>query len=188
MAPDTPVSLLERLRLGPDSASWQRLLDLYTPLIRNWLTIHTLQTSDADDLTQDTLKVVVEEVPNFRHNLRRGAFRNWLKSILINRLRIFWRERRPQALDHLAQQLEDPHSQLHLFWEREHDRHLAQRLLELIEPEFEPATWQAFRQLVLEEVPTATVAANLGISANAVRIAKSRVLARFRREIEGLVD
>ena len=65
---------------------------------------------------------------------------------------------------------------------------VVRRLLELIEPEFEATTWQAFRMLALEEKPTAEVAATLGISPNAARIAKSRVLNRFREEIEGLID
>jgi RNA polymerase sigma-70 factor (ECF subfamily) len=58
----------------------------------------------------------------------------------------------------------------------------------MIEPEFEPATWRAFRALVLEGKRTAEVAAELGISPNAVRIAKSRVLSRFRQEIDGILD
>jgi RNA polymerase sigma-70 factor (ECF subfamily) len=58
----------------------------------------------------------------------------------------------------------------------------------LLEPEFEPTTWRAFRALVLEGRPTGEVAAELGITSNAVRIAKSRVLSRFRREAEGLIE
>jgi RNA polymerase sigma-70 factor (ECF subfamily) len=42
--------------------------------------------------------------------------------------------------------------------------------------------------LVLEGLSTQEVAERLGASANAVRIAKSRVLARFRQEIAGLID
>jgi DNA-directed RNA polymerase specialized sigma24 family protein len=41
---------------------------------------------------------------------------------------------------------------------------------------------------VLEGKATAEAAADLGVSPVAVRIAKSRVLSRFRREIEGLAD
>src|SRR5271165_3266135 len=90
---ETSVSLLENLRLRPDSQSWQRLVDLYTPLIRDWLRRHGLQGSDADDLSQEVLAVVVRELPNFRHDMRQGAFRRWLKNITINRLRTFWRSR-----------------------------------------------------------------------------------------------
>lgn len=193
--PDTSISLLERLRLRPDDVSWRRLVDLYTPLIRDWLRRHDLDGADADDLTQEVMQVLVRELPNFRHDLRPGAFRRWLRTVTLNRLRVFWRGRRVRPLaaggsdfGQILDQLEDPSSSLSRLWDEEHDRHIARRLLELIEPEFEPTTWRAFRGLVLEGRRTADVASELGITPNAVRIAKSRVLSRFRQEIDGLLD
>lgn len=53
--PDTPISLLERLRLRPDDEAWRRLVDLYTPLIRNWLRHHGVDGSDGEDLTQEVV-------------------------------------------------------------------------------------------------------------------------------------
>jgi len=188
---ETPVSLLERLRTHPDPTSWRRLLDLYTPLIRAWVVRYGLQTSDVDDVAQEVLAAIVRELPGFQHDFRRGAFRRWLRTVTVNRLRNFWRARdRSSGLDPepVLAQLEDPSSNLSRIWDEEHDRHVARRLLELIEPEFEPATWQAFRLLVLEDLPTSEVADRLGITPNAVRIAKSRVLSRFRKEAEGLID
>jgi RNA polymerase sigma-70 factor (ECF subfamily) len=192
--PETPISLLERLRLAPDPASWQRFVALYTPLIAGWLRRQDVQAADIDDLTQEVLGTLVRELPQFRHDLRRGAFRRWLRNITINRLRSFWRARRPAPVggndsrEQMLEQLEDPDSDLSRLWDEEHDRHVVRRLLELIEPEFEPATWRAFQMLVLEAKPTREAAAALGLSPNAVRIAKSRVLARFRQEIDGLID
>jgi RNA polymerase sigma-70 factor, ECF subfamily len=192
---DTSVSLLERLRLSPDPASWQRLVDLYTPLIRDWLRRQGLQASDTDDLVQDALQIVIQELPNFRHDLRRGAFRRWLRTITVNRLRTYWRKQRSRPIatgdsdfDMMLNQLADPDSQLSKEWDRQHDQHVARQLLELLAGDFEPATWEAFRMLVLEGRETTEVAAHLGISPNAVRIAKSRVLARFRQEAAGLID
>ncbi len=192
---NTPVSLLERLRLRPDAASWRRLVDLYTPLIRGWLRRYDVTPADADDLNQEVLQVVVREVPNFRHDLRTGAFRRWLRTVTVNRLRTFWRARsaRPvatgdSAIEQMLDELADPESSLSRQWEAEHDRHVARRMLELIEPEFEPTTWRAFQLLVVEGRDTREVAATVGLTANAVRIAKSRVLARLRQEAAGLVD
>jgi RNA polymerase sigma-70 factor (ECF subfamily) len=190
----TPISLLERLRLRPDSASWQRLVALYTPLVAAWLRSQGVQPADVDDLTQEVLSTLVRELPRFYHDLRPGAFRRWLRGIALNRLRTFRRARRPvpvggnQSRELALDELEDPDSDLSRRWDEEHDRHVVRRLLELIEPEFEPATWQAFRMVVLEGKPTREAAAALGVSPNAVRIAKSRVLARFRQEIDGLID
>jgi RNA polymerase sigma-70 factor (ECF subfamily) len=192
---ETSVSLLERLRLHPDAASWQRLVDLYTPLIRGWLRRHAVAEADADDLTQEVMAVVVRELPHFQHNQRRGAFRSWLRTITTHRLRAAWRARRtrPEATGDsdflkMLDQLEDPSSDLSRVWDREHDQHVARRLLELIQPHFEVSTWQAFRRVVLDGCKASAVAAELGLSVNAVLLAKSRVLHRFREEARGLTD
>jgi RNA polymerase sigma-70 factor (ECF subfamily) len=190
--PDTPVSLLERLRICPDEASWQRLVALYNPWIRDWLRRQGLGPADSDDLVQEVLLVLLRELPQFTHDLRRGAFRRWLRTVTLNRLRAFWRQRPalapPGERERVLAQLEDPDSALSVAWDREHNEHVVRRLVELLEGEFEPSTWRAFRLVVLEGRPTAEAASVLGLSPVAVRIAKSRVLSRFRREIDGLVD
>ena len=139
--------------------------------------------------------MLVRELPNFRHDLRRGAFRRWLKTITVNRLRTHWRKQRSRPvatgdsdIDVMLNQLEDPESQLSREWDRQHDQHVARRLLELLAGDFEPTTWEAFRMLVLEGRDTEEVAVRLNISPNAVRIAKLRVMARFRQEAAGLID
>lgn len=90
--------------------------------------------------------------------------------------------------DAALRELEDPASDLSRRWDREHDEHVAGRLMELLEAEFEPTTWQAFRLLMLGGKSTAETAAELGISEGAARVAKSRVLRRFRQEVDGLLD
>jgi RNA polymerase sigma-70 factor (ECF subfamily) len=88
----------------------------------------------------------------------------------------------------MLDQLEDPSSDLSRRWDQEHDRHVLERLLELIEPDFRPDTWQAFRRQVVDGRSAENVAAELGMSVNAVLIAKSRALSRLRRDAQGLVD
>jgi RNA polymerase sigma-70 factor (ECF subfamily) len=192
---ETSATLLQRLNDRSDSVAWRRLVDLYTPLIHAWIRRQGVSAEDADDLTQDVLGIVVREVPGFRHNGRVGAFRTWLRTITINCLRQSWRSgrlrgptTRPPDLDSALDQLEDPASDLSQRWDREHDEIVLHRLLDLIEPEFRPATWQAFRRQVIDGASADEVAAELGLTVNAVLIAKSRVLSRLRRNAEGLVD
>jgi RNA polymerase sigma-70 factor (ECF subfamily) len=54
-------------------------------------------------------------------------------------------------------------------------------------PQFAPATWEAFRRFALEGIPAAQVAAELGLTVNAVTLAKSRVLKRLRKEAGDLL-
>jgi RNA polymerase sigma-70 factor (ECF subfamily) len=192
---ETSTSLLDRLRWHPDAAAWQRLVDLYTPLIRGWLRRQGLRDPDADDVVQEVLTVVVRKVPQFERIERIGAFRRWLRTITVNCLRDFWRARRGQPLAtgdsdfvQMLDQLEDPASALSQLWDVEHDRHVAQRLMELIQRDFEATTWRAFQRVALDHVPAGEVATELGISVNAVFIAKSRVLTRLRQEAAGLID
>ena len=57
-----------------------------------------------------------------------------------------------------------------------------------MQAEFQPTTWRAFWECVVADRPGAEVAAELGISVDAVYAAKSRVLRRLRRELAGLLD
>lgn len=192
---ETSFSLLDQLRERPDAGAWQRLVDIYTPLIHGWLRRRGLADADVDDLTQEVMTALVRELPHFEHDRRRGAFRSWLRTITVHRLRGFWRARRAHAQatgdsDFLQtlDQLEDPSSGLSRLWDQEHDRHVVHQLLRAIEPAFEPTTWQAFRRVVMDDARAATVAAELGISVNAVLLAKSRILRRLRQEMKGFVE
>ena len=143
---------------------------------------------------QEVLLTVTRELPQFEHNQRSGAFRNWLRTILVNRLRHFWRSRqnRPNVVggsDFLGQlnELEDAASGVSHVWNDEHDRQVIRRLLELTEPRFAPNTWLAFRRQVMGGAPAATVAAELDLSLHSVYAAKSRVLNMLRQQADGLV-
>lgn len=190
--PHTSHSLLERARDPTDATSWRRITDLYSPLIRRWVRPYVDQAADTDDVLQDVLTMLVRELPHFEHSGRPGAFRAWLKTMTVNRLRVHWRTRRSAtgsiAVQQQLQQLEDANSELSRLWDEEHDRYIAQTLLESIRLEFQPATWRAFEGTVRDGRATGEVATELGLSVNAVLIAKSRVLKRLRQKAEGLID
>lgn len=190
---DTPRSLLDRVRQGNCSPSWEQFLKVYGPLLRRWLHPHLLQPADIDDLVQDVLCVVVNKLPEFKPTGHPGGFRCWLRKILTHRLQTFWRKklRGPIAgvgADEFLAKMTDPGSDLARRWDEEHDRYLVGVLLETIRPEFQPSTWEAFWQTAILGQPPTAVAAALNMSANAVFIARSRVIARLREEGDGLLD
>jgi RNA polymerase sigma-70 factor (ECF subfamily) len=191
----TSLSLLARLQGQPDADSWRRLVDVYQPLLRGWLRGYATTDQDVDDLVQEVLVVVVKELPKFRHAGHGGAFRGWLRGILVNRLRAFWRAGRGRpvatgdsAFLHLAEQLGDAQSDLSRHWDEEHDRAVLARLLQLMETEFQAKTLRAFRRVALEGARPREVARELGMSVGAVYMAKSSVLQRLRQEAQGLIS
>lgn len=191
----TSISLLNRLQQTDDSKNWNRLVELYAPLLRAWLRKYDVQDSDADDIVQEVLAAVLKELPNFQHNQRIGAFRSWLRTILANRVKLFWRSQkyRPVAtgtssLDDQLNQLQDDASEVSQMWNREHDEYVLQRLMKAVQPQFEPKTWQAFRRQVVDGEKANMLASELDMSLSSVYMAKSRVLSALRRESEGLVD
>jgi RNA polymerase sigma-70 factor (ECF subfamily) len=192
---ETSISLLDRLQQGPDDPSWRHMTEVYTPLIRNWLGRYAVQDQDVDDLVQDVLAVVVRKLPEFKRKAQIGAFRRWLRNITVNCLRDFWRSKRYQprttagdGFAHVLEQLEDPESALSQLWDKEHDDYVTQRLLAMIRPRFEAKTWLAFQRVALEGTPVDQVARELDLTANAIFIAKSRVVHMLRQEGQGLLD
>src|SRR5262249_16796996 len=134
------------------------------------------------------------DVATFRRQ-HPGAFRAWLRTITVNRVRARWKARRFDPLSQpgrapaeLLTELADPASPLSRQWDQEHDVHVAHRLLAQVASDFEPATLRAFEQVTLQGRKSADVAAELNLSRNAVLIAKSRVLQRLRELGRGLID
>jgi RNA polymerase sigma-70 factor, ECF subfamily len=184
----TSVSLLDRLKgAPPDASDWVRLHDIYLPLITRWLRRIPELGAEADDLAQEVFVVMARELPRFERQ-RAGSFRAWLRLVTVNKVRTLRKQlgRKPVAgldqtdgfLDHLA----DPNGELAREWDLDHDRHVFQKLLATVQPDFQPNTWEAFRRFAIDGHPAVEVAAELGLNVNSVLQAKSRILRRLREE------
>jgi RNA polymerase sigma-70 factor (ECF subfamily) len=170
----TSVSLLDRLKgAGPDASDWGRLQAIYLPLIRRWLGLVPGLGDAAADLAQEVFVVVVRELPRFQRQ-RAGSFRAWLRQVTVNRMRDHRKQRRRRPAtgldpaDGFLDRLADPNSDLARAWDREHDQYVCQRLLAIVQPDFTPPTWEAFRRFALDGLPAARVAAELHLTENAV--------------------
>lgn len=185
----TSVNLLRKLKSPNSDAAWERFTDLYVPLIYYWSRQHGLNSDDASDLVQDVLSTLVIKLPDFEYDARQ-RFRGWLHTVTLNRARDWERRQKNRAgTGHSSFMERLPEtSPPDLFDEVEYRAYLVERARRLIAAEFEPLTWDACWKYVTENQSAEQVAANLGISANAVRVAKCRVLKRLREELAGLLD
>jgi len=188
-SPATSLSLLARAR-AHESAAWERLVELYAPLVHHWLRRCGLSPEDTADLFQEVFRSVSEHLALFRRDRPGDTFRGWLRTITRNKVRDhFRRQDEAQAKGGSdAQQLlqalpdQDDPSEDGLL------QHQVRRVLESLKGEFEPRTWDAFWEVQMEERDTADVARQLSMTAAAVRKARYRVLRRLREELADLLD
>jgi len=189
----TSFSLLDRLKVaGPEASDWNRLQGIYLPLIERWLSRVPGLGDESADLAQEVLVVVFREVPRFERQ-REGSFRAWLRQVTVNKILNYRRQRhrRPAGgldpADGFLERLSDPNGDLAHEWDRDHDKHVVEKLLAVVQSDFTPTTWEAFRRFGVDGVPAGRVAKELGLSENAVILAKSRVLKRLREEAGDLL-
>jgi RNA polymerase sigma-70 factor, ECF subfamily len=189
----TSRSLLERAR-ADDSAAWERLVGLYAPLVFGWCRRWGLPEQDAADAMQEVFQAVVAHLAGFRSGREGGTFRGWLRTIAHNKVQDHFRRagREPRAVggsdaqERLAQ-VPGPEAPGSDAGAAPEDRALFLRALELLRGDFEERTWQAFWRTTVDGRPPRDVADELGMSAGAVRVAKSRVLHRLREELGDLL-
>jgi RNA polymerase sigma-70 factor, ECF subfamily len=188
----TSLSLLERAR-ARDQAAWSRLVDLYGPLLHRWCLGAGLQPADAADVTQEVFAVVARSIDGFRHDRPGDTFRGWLYSITRNKIRDRLRKAETPGIGGTDAQRRlasvpaedaDPEPPA----DPEGERALYMQAIEMIRGEFEPMSWQAFWKVTVDGRSAADVAAELGMSRNAVYLARSRILGRLREEFNGLVN
>ncbi len=191
----TSRSLLGRVQANEPEA-WERLVHLYAPLVLHWCRQAGLQDQDVADVFQEVFQAVVVYVGSFRKERERDTFRGWLRRITQNKLHDYFRglgrETRgvggSSARERLGQFAAPVPSEENLVPDDEGERRLFVRALELIRGEFEERTWQAFWRTAVEGRAAKDVAADLSMSAGAVRVAKSRVLHRLRQELGDLME
>ena len=192
--PKTRVSLLARLKSGRDDPAWGEFVQLYAPVIYGFARKRGLQDSDAADLMQEVLRSVARNADRMEYDPARGTFRGWLYTVTRNKIYNFLngQRNRPRAagdsgarerLDSIPDRSAEPDGD----WDLEYQRRLSAKAMDLVRGEFQPNTWKAFWGAAVEGRPAAEVGGELGMTPGAVYVAKSRVLARLREEVQKLV-
>ena len=178
-----------------DSAAWQRLVSLYSPLVYRWCRQAGLQRADAADVGQEVFQSVARGLASFRHRRPTDTFRGWLRTITKNKIKD-WRRRRPGELTGVpgleqragakSQHYELPEADDSL--NQREAQMVVTRALQLIRRDFHERTWRAFEQVTLEGARAREAAERLGMSINAVYMARWRVLHRLREEFADLLE
>src|SRR5262245_13235829 len=192
--PPTRASLLVRLRDPRDEAAWAEFIDLYGALVYNYARKQGLQDADAADLGQEVLRAVATSVGRLEYDPRCGLFRSWLFTVIRRKLSN-WRAaqvRRPSGCGDPAtlQLLENTPAPAAegAIWEAEWQDRVFAWACEQVRKDVTDSTWQAFWRTAMDGHPTQRVAADLGLTATAVYLARHRVLARLKELVRSVSE
>jgi RNA polymerase sigma factor (sigma-70 family) len=180
--PSTRASLLVRLRDPQDEEAWRQFVDLYAPMVYGYARRQGLQDADAADLSQDVLRAVNGGVGRLEYDPARGAFRNWLFTIVRRKLSSWRRAERSRARGEGPAALErcltstDPEAE----WEAEWMQGLFTWACEQVRRDVAGPTWQAFWKTAVDGRPGQEVADELGLTLTSVYHARSRIVARLK--------
>lgn len=182
-----------------DNAAWRRLVETYSRRMYRWCRQAGLQPEDAQNVVQEAFTSLVGALPQFRRDRPGDTFRGWLRRITDNKIRDHYRRRgrepvapplggsdaqalwaaTPDGRSAVLHEPDEPTWDTTLVPKAE-DRHarLAQ-IVEEVRSQVSPRDWRFFWRIAVDGQSAADVAREYGVSANAVRLVKMRVLRRL---------
>ena len=194
----TRSSLLERLKDWDDNEGWKRFFDTYWKLIYSAAIKAGLSDAEAQDAVQETVIAVAKKMGDFKYDRALGSFKGWLLHITRWRIADQFRKRRGDhpphnhALDETArtptdERMPDPESlNLDAFWEGEWQKNLLEAAIERAKEKVTAKEYQLFDLFAVKGWAVRDIVKTVGVSANQVYMAKSRVSAVVKKEVEHL--
>ncbi len=188
------MTLLQRLPNAADAEAWEAFVQIYAPVVFGFAVKRGCPASEAADLVQEVLVKVADAIRRFDYNPSKGKFRNWLFTIARNHL-LNWQRKarsRPYGVNHpewtnsALSREPDSRNDHERVWELEYQRQIVYGALPAVEKRVSAAQWNVFQAMVIEDEPPPKVAERLGMSLGSLYVAKSRVLAILREEIQFL--
>jgi len=187
LTPTTRASLLMRLCDSEDHEAWVEFVNLYEPVIYRSLRQRGLQDADARDVMQELLLAVSRSIDQWEPRKQHASFRSWLRRVVRN-LTVSWLRQCPRRavpagggdLQAMLDMLPAANDLGSIEFDRELRRVLFQRASERVRGQVHRSSWDAFWETAVLGMSAAEAASKLGMSVEAVLVAKCRVLARLR--------
>jgi RNA polymerase sigma-70 factor (ECF subfamily) len=193
----TRDSLLSRLKDWRDDDSWRDFFNTYWKLLHGVALKAGLTEEEAQEVVQETVITVARRIPEFKYDPAVCSFKTWLLNLTRWRIVDQLRKRRPAVVDRprpdaatrtaAIERLPDPASlDLGAVWDEEWERQLLAAAIQRVKRKVRPEQYQVFHLCVFKEWPVKKVAAQLGVSAAQVYLAKHRIGALLKREVKSV--
>lgn len=195
----TRPSLLNRLKAGDDTASWQEFYRIYGKLVRDFAIQAGLNDTEADEVVQETAIAIARHLPEFQYDPRKCRFKSWLLNQTTWRIKDQFKKRAKDSAGKSPLQSSAPNDDtartatihgvpdpasidLEALFESQWRKNLLDAALERVKTKFSLKQLQIFDLLVAKEWPAADVARLLGVTLANVYVTKHRVAAAVKKE------
>jgi RNA polymerase sigma-70 factor (ECF subfamily) len=183
----TTTQVLEDLKSSKETPAWQQFCNYFYPVVANFARKLGLSATDAEDAAQETMVEFLKAFRGGKYDREQGRLSSWLlgvaKHVILNL-------RGNQPLERLIadkttgtsfwDMIEDENGIKHT-WDTEWRQMVLTRCLEQARRESDQKVFKAFELYALLQKPVEEVCQTLGMSRNAVYIAKSRILSKLRQ-------
>ncbi len=148
---------------------------------------------DIQDVAQEVFAALAVRLGDFRNDRPGASFPNWLYGIATHKIQDYFRHRRETAIggpegQEWLQHLPAPSADHEAADGPSEALDVYQRALSLLRSEFQERTWRAFWRVAVDDLSPAEVAGEMGMTGDAVRQAKSRVIRRLKAKLGDLLD
>ena len=195
----TRKSLIEKLDNWEDHKVWDEFYQTYWRLIFSVAHKAGLTREEAFDVVQETIIAIARQVKKGQYDPRAGSFKAWLLQMTRWRILDVFRARKRQpsladqgdkdsehaelAMDRLSQ---DKVNVLEKMWDKEWRDNISNAALERVKGRVSPRQFQIFDCYVMKGWGVKKTSEVLGINAAQVYLAKHRVGALVKKEVQTL--
>lgn len=184
----TTTLILEGLADSGNTQAWSHFVGYFRPVLVGFARNAGLSQAAAEDFTQQALLEFFKSFQTGNYDRSKGRLSHWLFGIARKVLSQTFRKKAPEkvATDLQKSSETQPLDSLAAcggsedLWQQQWEKMVMQVCMDRARQEFDEKTFSAFEMYALQELDPDEVAGRLGISRNAVYIAKSRILSRIR--------
>ena len=194
----TRLSLIARLGNWDEQGKWQEFFETYWQLIYGVACRAGMKDDEAQEVVQETCIAVAKNIA--RYDSKAGPFKAWLLQMTRWRVLDVFRARKRQpsladqgnadseetsnyALERLSN---DKDNLLESIWDKEWRDNITSAALERVKAKVSPRQFQIFDCYVMKGWGVKKTSEALGINAAQVYLAKHRVGALVKKEVQGL--
>jgi RNA polymerase sigma-70 factor (ECF subfamily) len=194
----TRGSLISRLRHWDDHESWRAFFETYWRLIYSFAIKRGCTDAEAEEVVQETIICISKKMPEFKYDPVVCSFKGWLMHVADCRVIDQLRKRNHRLVrkndgsscglkDGGLNNVPDPLGpELESIWKEEWEKNLIGAAMERVKRQANPQHFQIFHLHAVKGYSTEKIAEVLSVNRGQVYLAKHRVGAMVKKEIQRL--